>query len=73
MTFSFLTLKRLLNYRKPYHRQKSILKILAMFFGLTGILQPIVINLKILFQKLDWDEVISEELQKERKIRFRLN
>ena len=73
MTFSFLTLKRLLNYRKPYQRQKSILKILAMFFGLTGILQPIVINLKILFQKLDWDQVISEELQKERKIRFRLN
>ena len=50
MTFSFLTLKRLLNYRKPYQRQKSTFKILAMFFDLTGILQPLVINLKILFQ-----------------------
>ena len=50
MTFSFLTLKRLLNYRKPYQRQKSTFKILAMFFDLTGILQPLVINLKIPFQ-----------------------
>ena len=42
-------------------------------FDAIGILQPLVINLKILFQKVceekfDWDEVISEELQKEWKI-----
>ena len=43
-------------------------KILAMFFDLIGILQPLVIKLKILFQKgckekFDWDELISEELK----------
>ena len=37
-----------------------------MFFDSIGILQPLVINLKILFQKVckekfDWDEEISEE------------
>ena len=44
-----------------------------MFFNPLGILQPLVINLKILFQevckeKFDWDEVISEELQEEWKM-----
>ena len=44
-----------------------------MFFDLIGVLQPLVINLKILFQKVckekfDWDEVISEELQEEWKM-----
>ena len=44
-----------------------------MFFDPTGILQPLVISLKILFQKVykekfDWDEVISEELQEEWKM-----
>ena len=44
-----------------------------MFFDLIGILQSLVINLKILFQKVcnkkfDWDEVISEELQEEWKM-----
>ena len=53
--------------------KRNILKILAMFFELIGILQPLVINLKILFQKVykekfDWDEVISEELQEEWKL-----
>ena len=48
----------------------NILKILAMFFDPIGILQPLVINLKILVQKVCkekfyWDEVISEELQEE--------
>ena len=67
MTLLFLTLKKLLNYRKPYQRQK------AMFFDLIGILQPLVINLKILFQKVctgkfDWYKLISDELQEEWKI-----
>ena len=53
--------------------KKNILKIFAMFFDPTGILQPLVISLKILFQKVykekfDWDEVISEELQEEWKM-----
>ena len=53
--------------------KRNILKILAMFFDPIGILQPLVINFKILFQKVcnekfDWDEVISEELQEEWKI-----
>ena len=53
--------------------KRNILKILAMFFDPIGILQPLVINLKILFQKackkkFDWDEVISEELQEEWKM-----
>ena len=44
-----------------------------MFFDPIGVLQPLVINLKILFQKVckekfDWDEVISEELQEEWKM-----
>ena len=48
-------------------RKRNILKILSMFFDPIGILQPLVINLKILFQKVgkekfDWNEVISEEL-----------
>ena len=48
----------------------NILKILAMFFDPIGILQPLVINLKILVQKVCkekfyWDEVISEGLQEE--------
>ena len=53
--------------------KRNILKILAMFFDPIGVLQPLVINLKILFQKVckekfDWDEVISEELQEEWKM-----
>ena len=44
-----------------------------MFFDPIGILQPLVINLKILFQKVckekfDWDEIISEELKEESKM-----
>ena len=53
--------------------KRNILKTLAMFFDPIGILQPLVINLKILFQKVykekfDWCEVISEELQEEWKM-----
>ena len=38
-----------------------------------GILQPLVVNLKVLFQKVckekfNWDEVISEKLQEEWKM-----
>ena len=41
-----------------------------MFFDPIGILQPLVIDLKILLQKVckekfDWDQFISEELQQE--------
>ena len=49
-----------------------------MFFDSIGILQPLVINLKILFQKVckekfDWDEEISEEqLQEEWKMMMNL-
>ena len=44
-----------------------------MLFDPIGILQPLAVNLKILFQKVckekfDWDEVTSEELQEEWKI-----
>ena len=50
--------------------KRNILKILAIFFDLIGILEPLAIRLKILFQKVskekfDWDEVISEELREE--------
>ena len=48
-----------------------------MFFDPIGILQSLVINLKILFQKvcketIDWDKVISDELQEEWKIMLNL-
>ena len=66
MAFLYLTLKKFSNYRTLSVTKRSILKILAMFFDSIGILQPLVINLKILFQKVckekfDWDEEISEE------------
>ena len=53
--------------------KRNILTILAMFFDPIGMLQPLVINLKILVQKVCkekfyWDEVISEELQEEWKM-----
>ena len=43
-----------------------------MFFDPIGILQPLVINFKILFQKVckekfDWDELISKESKEEWK------
>ena len=66
MAFLYLTLKKFSNYRTLSVTKRSILKILAMLFDSIGILQPLVINLKILFQKVckekfDWDEEISEE------------
>ena len=53
--------------------KRNILKILAMFFDPIGILQPLVMYLRILCQKVckekfDWDEVISEELKEEWEI-----
>ena len=66
MAFLYLTLKKFSNYRTLSVTKRSILKILAMLFDSIGILQPLVINLKILFQKVckekfDWDEETSEE------------
>ena len=47
---------------------KNVLKVLAIFYDATGLLQPIIINLKIIFQKLfklklSWGEVIPEDLK----------
>ena len=36
--------------------KRNILKVLSMFFDLIGILQPLVINSKILFQKVCKDK-----------------
>ena len=48
--------------------KRNVLKILAMFYDPIGVLQPIMINLKILFQKLckakvDWDGDIPNEIK----------
>ena len=48
--------------------KRNILKILAMFYDPVGVLQPIMINFKILFQqicrtKIQWDEEITGDLR----------
>ena len=50
--------------------KRNVLKILAMFYDPLGILQPILISLKVLFQnlckqKFEWDEIISDEFKSE--------
>ena len=45
--------------------KRNVLKILAMFYDPIGLLQPIFINLKRLFQvickqKLNWDELLPD-------------
>ena len=52
--------------------KRNVLKILAMFYDPIGFLQPIIINQKIIFQKicklkLDWDEEIPSALRDEWK------
>ena len=47
--------------------KRNILKILARIFDVAGIMQPVTVKLKLLFQKicasdLGWDEKINEEL-----------
>ena len=49
--------------------KRNVLKILAMFYDPISVLQPIMINLKILFQqicctKMQWDEEIASDLGK---------
>ena len=50
--------------------KRNVLNVLAMFYDPIGFLQPIIINLKIIFQKLcklklSWDEYIPEDLKEE--------
>ena len=50
--------------------KRNVLKILAMFYDLIGLLQPILINLKRLFQeickqKLSWDELLPDDFRNE--------
>ena len=50
--------------------KRNVFKVLAMFYDPIGFLQPIIINLKIIFQKLcklklSWDEDISKDLRRE--------
>ena len=50
--------------------RRNVLKILAMFYDLIGLLQPILINLKRLFQEickqnLSWDELLPDDFKNE--------
>ena len=50
--------------------KQNVLKILAMFHDPIGLLQPILINLKRLFQeickeKLSWDELSADDFRNE--------
>ena len=50
--------------------KRNVLKILAMFYDPIGLLQPILINLKRLFQeickqKLSWDELLPDDFRNE--------
>ena len=68
LIFDFFEICKLSKTLLPTKR--NILKILAMFFDPIGVLQPLIINLKILFQKVckekfDWDQEISQELKGE--------
>ena len=50
--------------------KRNVLKVLAMFFDPLGVLQPIIVNFKIIFQnicklKLQWDETLTPELLKD--------
>ena len=50
--------------------KRKVLKILTMLYDPLGILQPILVSLKVLFQilckqKFKWDESISDELKSE--------
>ena len=50
--------------------KQNVLKILAMFHDPIGLLQPILINLKRLFQeickeKLSWDKLLADDFRNE--------
>ena len=50
--------------------RRNVLKILAMFYCPIGLLQPILINLKRLFQeickqKLSWNELLPDDFRNE--------
>ena len=61
--------KEICDFSKTLNATKrNFLKVLAMFYDPIGFLQPIIINLKIVFQKLcklklSWDEDIPEDLK----------
>ena len=63
--------KEIIDFSKTLNATKrNILKILAMFYDPIGFLQPLIINLKITFQKvcklkIDWDEEIPLDLKNE--------
>ena len=66
LVFNF---KEICDFSKTLNTTKrNVLKILTMFCDPIGFLQPIIINLKITFQKLcklelSWDEDIPEDLE----------
>ena len=69
--FIVFNFKEICDFSKTLKATKrNVLKVLAMFYDPIGFLQPIIINLKIIFQKLcelklSWDENIPEDLNGE--------
>ena len=50
--------------------KRNILKVLSMFYDPIGVIQPIIVNLKLIFQeicrikpKLNWDDLVPDELK----------
>ena len=65
LSFNFQEICDLAQQLKPTKR--NILKILSMFYDPTGILQPVIINLKIIFQnickqKILWDDELPIDI-----------
>ena len=65
LSFNFQEICDLAQQLKPTKR--NILKILSMFYDPTGILQPVIINLKIIFQnickqKILWDNELPIDI-----------
>ena len=65
LIYNFLDLIKEAKLLKPTKR--NVLKILSSFYDPMGLIQPIIIGLKILMQnickeKLDWDIMLSQKL-----------
>ena len=71
LVFDFSEIREI--YKTLDITKRNVYKILAMFYDLTGLLQPILINnLKRLFQeickqKLSWDELLPDDFRNEFK------